>query len=115
MLVLPQLVDLAFQDINLTLESCCVCHLATLIAHIDVYLQFLTTDAFVPDASVFVNFCEIKLLIELLDELPNFVVDNIRFGLIFCKMFCGEYLIGDISQCCIFVVFQETACSLSLR
>ena len=37
MLVLPQLVDLAFQDINLTLESCCVCHLATLIAHITVY------------------------------------------------------------------------------
>ena len=31
MLVLPQPVDLAFQDINLTLESCFVCHLATLI------------------------------------------------------------------------------------
>lgn len=37
MLVLPQLVDLTFQDINLTLESCCVCHLATLIARIIVY------------------------------------------------------------------------------
>ena len=41
MLVLPQLVDLAFQDINLTLESCCVCHLATLIAHITLYSHSL--------------------------------------------------------------------------
>ena len=39
MLVLPQLVDLTFQDINLTLESCCVCHLATLIAHKTVYAR----------------------------------------------------------------------------
>ena len=37
MLVLPQLVDLAFQDIDLTLENCCVCHLATLIALLELY------------------------------------------------------------------------------
>lgn len=39
-MVLPQLVDLVFQDINLTLENCCVCHLATLIAPFILYAKF---------------------------------------------------------------------------
>ena len=47
MLVLPQLVDLTFQDINLTLESCCVCHLATLIApYIIIALKYYSYSHF---------------------------------------------------------------------
>ncbi len=39
MLVLPQLVNFIFQDINLTLENDFVCHIATLIAPTLNYIQ----------------------------------------------------------------------------
>ena len=52
MLVLPQLVDLTFQDINLTLESCCVCHLATLIApYIIIELKYYSYSHFLKGKS----------------------------------------------------------------